>query len=119
MDGITNSIDITSGKLRDIVKYRKAWCATVLGLQRFRHKLATEKQQHYDQCEVIPHCDFDFPFSSNECSMHLTESEVNKKRWEEYTEEKYKKDFNDPDNHDSVITHLEPDKLECEVKWTL
>ena len=42
-----------------------------------------------------------------------------KKRWLEYTEELYKKDFNDPDNHDGVITHLEPDILECEVKWAL
>ena len=42
-----------------------------------------------------------------------------KKRWEEYTEELYKKDLHDPDNHDGVITHLEPDILECEVKWAL
>ena len=46
----------------------------------------------------------------------LTEAEDIKKRWQEYTEELYKKDFNDPDNHDGVITHLEPDILECEVK---
>ena len=48
--------------------------------------------------------------------MHLTEAEDIKKRWEEYTEELYKKDLHDPDNHDSVITHLEPDILEWEVK---
>ena len=47
----------------------------------------------------------------------LTEAEEIKKRWQEYTEEQYKKDLNDPDNHDSVITHLEPDILTCEVKW--
>ena len=40
-----------------------------------------------------------------------------KKRWQEYTEELYKKDLNEPDNHDGVITHLEPDILECEIKW--
>ena len=51
--------------------------------------------------------------------MDLTEAEYIKKRWQEYTEELYKKDFNDPDNHNDVITHLEPDILECEVKWTL
>ena len=51
--------------------------------------------------------------------MDLTEAENNKKRWEEYTEELYKKDLNDPDNHDGVITHLQPDILECEVKWAL
>ena len=49
----------------------------------------------------------------------LTEAEDNKKRWQEYTEELYKKDLYDPDNHDGVITHLEPDILECEVKWAL
>jgi len=51
--------------------------------------------------------------------MHLTEAEDIKKRWQEYTEELYKKDFHDPDNHDGVITHLETDNLECEVKWAL
>ena len=50
--------------------------------------------------------------------MDLTEAE-DKKRWQEYTEELYKKDLHDPDNHDVVITHLEPDTLECEVKWAL
>ena len=49
----------------------------------------------------------------------LTEVEDIKKRWQEYTEELYKKDLHDPDNHDSVITHLEPDILECENKWAL
>ena len=48
-----------------------------------------------------------------------TEAEDIKKRWQEYTEEVYKKDLHDPDNHNGVITHLEPDILECEVKWTL
>ena len=51
--------------------------------------------------------------------MDLTEAEDIKKRWQEYTEELYKKDLNDPDNHDGVITDLEPDILECEVKWAL
>ena len=52
-------------------------------------------------------------------AMVLTESEDIKKRWHKYTEEPYKKDLHDPDNHSSVITHLEPDILECEVKWAL
>ena len=51
--------------------------------------------------------------------MDLTEAEDIKKRWQEYTEELYKKDLHDPDNHDGVITHLEPDILDCEVKWAL
>ena len=49
----------------------------------------------------------------------LTEAEDTKKRWQECTEELYEKDLHDPDNHDAVITHLEPDILECEVKWAL
>ena len=51
--------------------------------------------------------------------MDLTEAEDIKKRWQEYTEELYKKDFHDPDNHDGGITDLEPDILDCEVKWAL
>ena len=51
--------------------------------------------------------------------MNLTETEDIKKRWQEYTEELYKKDLHDPDNHDGVITHPKPDILECEVKWAL
>ena len=51
--------------------------------------------------------------------LDLTEAEDIKKRWQEYTEELYRKDLHDPDNHDGVITHLDPDMLKCEVKWTL
>ena len=49
--------------------------------------------------------------------MYLTEAEDTKKMWQEYTEELYKKELHDPENHNSMITHLEPDILECEVKW--
>ena len=49
--------------------------------------------------------------------MDLTDAKDIKKRWQEHTEELYKKDLNDPDNHDSVMIHLEPDILECKVKW--
>ena len=52
-------------------------------------------------------------------SVDITEAEEIKKRWQEYTEQLYKKDLNDQDNHDGVITHIEPDILEWEVKWTL
>ena len=55
----------------------------------------------------------------NRNGMDLTEEEDLKKRWQEYTEELYKKDLPNQDNHDGVITHLEPDILECEVKWAL
>ena len=51
--------------------------------------------------------------------LDITEAEDIKKRWQEYTEQLYKKGLHDPDNHDGVITHLEPDILECEVKWAL
>ena len=51
--------------------------------------------------------------------IDLTEAEDIKKRWQEHTEELYKKDLHDPDNHDGVITHIEPDILECKVKWAL
>ena len=51
--------------------------------------------------------------------MDLTEAEDIKKKWQEYTEELYKKELHDPDDHDGMVTHLEPDILECEVKWTL
>ena len=51
--------------------------------------------------------------------MDLTEAEDIKKRWQDHTEELYKKDLHDPDNNDGVITHLEPDIMECEVKWAL
>ena len=52
-------------------------------------------------------------------AIGLTKAENIKKKWREYTEEQYKKDFYDPDNHDGVITHLEPDILECDIKWVL
>ena len=55
----------------------------------------------------------------NRNSVDLTEAEDIKKKWREYTEELYKKDLHDPNNHDGVITHPEPDILECEVKWAL
>ena len=55
----------------------------------------------------------------NRNSVDLTEVEYIKKRWQEYTEELYEKGLNDPDNHDGVITHLEPELLECEIKWAL
>ena len=52
-------------------------------------------------------------------AMNLTEAEDIKRKWQEYTEEVYKKELNDPDNQDVVITHLEPDTLGCEIKWAL
>ena len=56
---------------------------------------------------------------NNRDAVDLTEAEEIKKRWQEYTEELYKKDLNGPDNHNDMIIHLEPEILECEVKWAL
>ena len=58
-------------------------------------------------------------YNKGQSSIDLTEAEDIKKRWQEHTEELYKKGFNDPDNHSGVITHLAPNILECEVKWAL
>ena len=58
-------------------------------------------------------------FIKDRNGMDLTEAEDIKKRWQEYTEELYRKILNDLDNHDGVVTHVEPDILECEVKWTV
>ena len=80
------------GKTRDLFKKIKATKGT------FRAKMGTIKDRN---------------------GMDLTEAEDVKKRWQEYTEELYKKDLNNPDNHDGVITHLEPDILECEFKQAL
>ena len=60
-----------------------------------------------------------FALETNRDCLGLTETEDIKKSWQEYTEELYKKDLHEPDNHNDVITHLEPDILECEVKWAL
>ena len=80
------------GKTRDLVKKIKDTKGT------FHAKMGTIKDRN---------------------GMDLTEAEAIKKRCQEYTEELYKKDLHDPDNHDGVITHLEPDIMDCEVKWAL
>ena len=80
------------GKARDLFKKIRATKGT------FHAKMGTIKERN---------------------GMELTKAEDTKKRWQEYTEELYKKDLHDPDNHDGMITHLEPDILECEVKWAL
>ena len=80
------------GKTRDFLKKIRVTKGT------FHAKMGTIKDRH---------------------GMDLTEAEDTKKQWQEYTEELYKKDLHDPDNHNGVITHLEPDILECDVKWVL
>ena len=78
------------GKTRDLIKKRRNTTGT------FHAKMDLIKERN---------------------GMDLTETEDIKKRWQEYTEELYKRELHDPGNHDGVITHLEPDVLECEVKW--
>ena len=77
------------------------------GSQRVGHNLATEQQLHAKKGTI-----------KDRNGMNLTEANI-KKRWQEYTEEIYKKDLHDPDNHKSVISHLDPDILECEIKRAL
>ena len=68
----------------------------------------------------MDYCDIEwFALETNRDCLDLTETEDIKKSWQEYTEELYKKDLHNPNNHNGVIIHLEPDILECEVKWAL
>ena len=85
------------------------------GVKRVSKQEGTERRGRVD-----PTAQADKGFRQEDRNgMDLTEAEDIKKRWQEYTEELYRKDLHDPDNHDGVITHLEPDILECEVKWAL
>ena len=91
-----------------------AWWAAVYGVTQSRTRLkrlssSSSKGTFLAKMDTI----------KDRNGMGLTEAGDIKKRWQEYTEELYKKDLHDPDNHNGVITHLEPDILECEVKWTL
>ena len=81
----------------------------ILELIRLKHLIRDTKGTFHAKMGII----------KNKNCMDLTVVEDSKKRWQEYTEELYRQDLHHPDNHDSVITHLEPDILECEVKWAL
>ena len=90
---------------------RGVWQTTVHGVARVGHDLATKPPLN----QGAFHAKMGTIKDRN--VLDLTEAEDIKRRWQEYTAELYKKELHDPDNHDGVITHLEPDILECEVKW--
>ena len=86
-------------------------------MQRNKGKQQNGKDQKFRDTNGVFHAKIGTIKDRN--GIYLTEAEDIKKRWQKYTEELYKKDLHDPDNHDGVIIHLEPDILECEVKWTV
>ena len=103
---------------------RGAWWAAVYGVTQSRRRLKRlSSSSSRDLFKKIRDIKGTFlakmGSKKDRNGMVLTEAGDIKKRWQEYTEELYKKDVHDPDNHDGVITNLEPDILECEVKWAL
>ena len=94
--------------------------SSVINAKKYRKTMEWDRLEISSRKSEIPREHFMQRWAQqNRKGMDLTEAEDIKKRWQEYTEELYKKDLHDSDNHDGVITHLEPDILECEVKWAL
>ena len=110
LNGITDSMTMSFSKLQELMMDRETWHATLHGV---KHNWATEL--NWTELKETFHAKMGKIKDKN--GMDLTEVEDIKKRWQEDTEELYRKGIHDPDNHNGVITHLEPDILECEFKW--
>ena len=109
---------IPSKEIAGLISFRMDWLDLMQskGLSRVFSNTTVQKHQFLS---TQPSSQSNSHIMTTGNDMDLTEAEDIKKRWQEYTAELYKRDLHDPYNHDGVITHLEPDILECEVKWAL
>ena len=106
-------------KLEVLYEYRKADTIIKIKYEREKQQNGKDQRSLQENQRYQGNISCKDGLIKDRNGMDLTEAEDNKETWQEYTEELYKKDLHDPGNHNGVITHLEPDILECEVKWAL
>ena len=106
-------------KLEVLYEYRKADTIIKIKYEREKQQNGKDQRSLQENQRYQGNISCKDGLIKDRNGMDLTEAEDNKEMWQEYTEELYKKDLHDPGNHNGVITHLEPDILECEVKWAL